>query len=186
MFKPRTIEFCGEKRKFQRTPNRLLKDYQKQLEDIQDEAIPFTNEINDLQMEIDEKEQEIDDISKSIDLLERLSDPDDDELRESMKLVRERSKIQKELNELKRKANDNQVENRNVGEKLDEMLREAYATFASKIFENFDKDEFEENAASTDYVVAQRLAELYRLAVAGASQKEVDKAYKDIVKDSFR
>jgi len=67
---------------------------------------------------------------------------------------------------------------------LDERLRENYGVFASKIFKDFDSSEIEE-ADSTDLTIAPRLGELYRLATTGASQKEVDKLYAKIVKDSF-
>ena len=55
----------------------------------------------------------------------------------------------------------------------------------SKIFKEFDVEEIEE-ADSTDLTIAPRLGELYRLATTGAKQKDIDKLYAKIVKDSFR
>ena len=53
------------------------------------------------------------------------------------------------------------------------------------IFADYDPSEMDE-ADSTDLIVASRLGDLYRLATTGAKQKEIDKLYKQIVKDSFR
>ena len=45
--------------------------------------------------------------------------------------------------------------------------------------------EFEEEADSTDLVIAPRLSELYRLCTSGAKQAEVDKVYRNIIKDNI-
>ena len=65
------------------------------------------------------------------------------------------------------------------------MLRNNYGEFASKIFEEFDPSEIEE-ADTSDLTIAPRLSELYRLATTGVKQKEIDKLYQKIIKDSFR
>lgn len=184
--KLRRIMFCGKERTFKRCANKELRDYQKQLEDIQDEAVPFTEEVRDMQFAIDEKESEISSIDKNIELLEKLNDPDDEEIRECMKLVSIKNGLQRELHDLRKNADEKQLENRELGRVLDEKLRDSYATFANKVFEDFDKSDFDEYADSTDFVVAQRLSELYRLATSGASQKDVDRAYQNIIKDSFQ
>ena len=43
-----------------------------------------------------------------------------------------------------------------------------------------------DDADSTDLTIAPRLSELYRLATVGSSQKDIDKAYKKIIQDSFQ
>ena len=68
---------------------------------------------------------------------------------------------------------------------LDDDLNNAYCEFAESIFDGFTKEDFDE-ADSTDLVIAPRLGDLYRLATTGAKQKDVDKLYQKIVKDSFR
>ena len=55
----------------------------------------------------------------------------------------------------------------------------------SKVFEDFNKEEIEE-ADSTDLTIAPNLSNLYRLALSGAKQKDVDTAYQKIIKESFR
>ena len=98
---------------------------------------------------------------------------------------RHKIELQKKIHEL-RKANDEaEKEDREFYEDLDQQLRDSYGEFASKIFENFDASEIEE-ADSTDLTIAPRLSELYRLATTGVKQKEVDKLYQKIIKDSFR
>lgn len=179
-----SIEFCGEKRKFKRCPNSTLKDYQKTIEDIQKELTPLAEATRDYQFELTELEDEKDSIDKHIELLEKLDDASDDEIRECIALTKEKISLQKRIHEL-RKAND-EVEKANMDtyEDLDKKLRDAYGEFASKIFEDFNPSEIDE-ADSTDLTIAPRLSELYRLSTSGAKQKEVDKLYSKIIKDSF-
>ena len=74
-----TVEFCGEKRKFQRCANKELKDYQKTIEDIQDKITPLAERNRDFQFRLTELEDEISSIDKHIELLEKLEDATDDE-----------------------------------------------------------------------------------------------------------
>jgi len=179
------IEFCGKERKFKRCPNKTLKDYQKTIEEIQDELTPLAERVRNFQFELTEMEDEQKSIDKHIELLEKLDDANDDEIRECIDLTKKRIKLQKEIHEL-RKANDEaEKSDRQFYEDLDKKLRNNYGEFASKIFEDFDPSEIEE-ADSNDLTIAPRLSELYRLATTGAKQKEVDKQYQKIIKDSFR
>jgi len=179
------IEFCGQERKFQRCPNATLKDYQKTIEEIQDEITPLAERTRDFQFELNELEDEMGAIDKHIELLEKLEDASDEEIRECIDLTKEKVKLQKKIHNL-RKANDEaEKEDRVFYEDLDKKLRGSYGEFASKIFENFDAGEIEE-ADSTDLTLAPRLSEVYRLAMTGAKQKEIDKLVQKIIKDSFR
>lgn len=180
-----SIEFCGEKRKFTRCPNKTLKDYQKTIEDIQEQLTPLAERTRDFQFKLTELEDEMDSIDKHIELLEKLDDATDDEIRECIDLTKTKLKLQKEIHEL-RVANDEAEKNdREFYEDLDNQLRDSYGEFASKIFEDFRASDIDE-ADATDLTIAPRLSELYRLATTGAKQKEIDKLYAKIVKDSFR
>ena len=179
------IEFCGKERKFKRCPNSTLKDYQKTIEEMQDKITPLAERTRDFQFELRELEDEKDSIDKHIELLEKLDDATDEEIRECIKLTKDKISLQKKIHSL-RKANDEaEKEDREFYEDLDNQLRESYGEFASKIFEDFDPTEIED-ADSTDLTIAPRLSELYRLSTTGANQKEIDKLYAKIVKDSFR
>ena len=180
-----SIEFCGEKRKFQRCPNSTLKDYQKTIEDIQDKITPLAERTRDYQFELTELEDEKNSIDKHIELLEKLDDASDDEIRECIKLTKQKIELQKKIHELRVKNDEAEKEDREFYEDLDQQLRNAYGEFASKIFENFNSSEIEE-ADSTDLTIAPRLSELYRLSTTGCKQKEIDKLYAKIVKDSLR
>ena len=180
-----SVEFCGEKRKFQRCPNKTLKDYQKSIEEIQDKLQPLAERTRDYQFELTELNDEIDSIDKHIRLLDKLEDPTDEEIRESMKLVSERNKLQKEIHKLRKENDTREFEDREFYEKLDDDLRASYCEFACTIFKDFTKTDFEE-ADSTDLTIAPRLGDLYRLATSGAKQKDIDKFYQQIIKDSFR
>ena len=93
--------------------------------------------------------------------------------------------MQKEIHQA-RVDNDNlELQDREFYEELDKQLRKSYGEFASKIFKDFDESEIDE-ADSTDLTIAPRLGDIYRLATSGASQKDVDKLYKQIVSQSFR
>jgi len=179
------VEFCGKERKFKRCPNKTLKDYQKTIEDIQDKLTPLAERTRDFQFRLTELEDEIASINKHIELLEQLEDATDDEIRECIALTKEKIKLQKEIHGLRRENDEAEKEDREFYEELDEMLRANYGEFASKIFEDFDPSEIED-ADSTDLTIAPRLSELYRLATTGVKQKEVDKLYQKIIKDSFR
>lgn len=179
------VEFCNKTRKFTRCPNKTLKDYQKNIEQIQKELEPLAEKTRDSHFKLTELQDEITSIDKHIELLEKLDDATDDEIRECIDLTKTKTKLQKEIHEL-RVANDElEKENRQFYEDLDAKLRESYGEFASKIFEDFDASEIDE-ADSTDLTIAPRLSELYRLAMSGASQKDIDKLYQKIIKDSFR
>jgi chromosome segregation ATPase len=179
------LEFCGKERKFQRCANKTLKDYQKTIEEIQDKITPLAERTRDYQFELTELTDEQEAIDKHIELLEKLDDASDSEIRECIALTKQKIELQKKIHEL-RKANDEaEKEDREFYENLDQQLRDSYGEFASKIFENFDPSEIEE-ADSTDLTIAPRLSELYRLATTGVKQKEVDKLYQKIIKDSFR
>ena len=179
------IEFCGCERKFKRCPNSTLKDYQKTIEEIQDKLTPLAERTRDFQFELTELTDEIESIDKHIELLEKLEDASDDEIRECIKLTKEKTKLQKQIHQLRKSNDDAEKEDRGFYEELDSELRKSYGEFASKIFEDFDPSEIED-ADSTDLTIAPRLSELYRLSTTGAKQKEVDKLYAKIVKESFR
>lgn len=180
-----SVEFCGKPRKFKRCPNKTLKDYQKSIEDIQEELTPLAERTRDFQFKVTELEDEIESINKHIELLEKLDDASDDEIRECISLTKDKIKLQKEIHILRKNNDDADLEDRKVYEDLDEKLRACYGEFASKIFEDFDASEIDE-ADSTDLTIAPRLSEIYRLATTGAKQKDIDKLYAKLVKDSFR
>ena len=179
------IEFCGKERKFQRCPNKTLKDYQKAIEEIQDNLTPLAERTRDFQFRLTELNDEIESIDKHIELLEKLEDASDDEIRECISLTKDKTALQRQIHELRRENDEAEKEDRAFYEDLDKQLRECYGEFASKIFEDFDPSEIEE-ADQTDLTIAPRLSELYRLATTGVKQKEVDKLYKKIIQDSFR
>ena len=180
-----SVYFCGADRKFKRCPNSTLKDYQKSIEDIQDKLTPLAERKRDYQFKLTELEDEIKGIDKHIELLERLDDATDDEIRECIKLTKEKIKLQKDIHKLRKENDDAELEDRKTYEDLDNELRSSYGKFASKIFEDFDESEIDE-ADTTDLTVAPRLSELYRIATSGMKKKDVDKAYQKIIKDSFR
>ena len=179
------VFFCGEERKFQRCPNKTLKDYQKTIEDIQDKLTPLAEKTRDFQFSLTELEDEISSIDKHIELLEKLDDPSDDEIRECIDLTKTKINLQKEIHTLRKDKDDSDLEDRKTYEELDDELRASYGEFASKIFENFDKDDIDE-ADTTDLTLAPRLSEVYRLATTGVKQKDIDKAVQKIIKDSFQ
>ena len=178
------VEFCGKERKFQRCPNKALKDYQKSIEDIREKMMPLVEHERDAQFELDELNEEQESINKHIELLERLDDPSDEEIRECINLTRKRIELQRASHKLRKEFSDKTKEDRELYEELDEQLRDAYCEFATVIFKDFNKEEFDE-ADSTDLVIAPQLGDLYRLASTGAKQKEIDKLYKKLVQDSF-
>ena len=179
------IEFCGKERKFQRCPNKTLKDYQKAIDDIQDKIVPLAERTRDFQFRLTELNDEIESIDKHIELLEKLEDATDEEIRVCISLTQNKIGLQKRIHELRVENDEAEKEDRAFYEDLDEQLRQCYGEFASKIFEDFDPSEIEE-ADQTDLTIAPRLSELYRLATTGVKQKEVDKLYKKIIQDSFR
>lgn len=183
-FNNRKIEFCGESRTFQRCTNKELLEYQKTLDAISDELIPYTEQNRDFQFKIEEVQEQINSIDKRIELMERLEDPTDEEIREAMNLSSQKSQLQKELHEIRVEKDNYDKENRDFAVGLDDKLREAYAKFASVIFKDFTEDIFYEYADSTDLVIAPRLNDLYKLATRGASQKDLEKACLEIINNS--
>ena len=180
-----SIEFCGKERKFQRCANSTLKDYQKTIEEIQDEITPLAEKTRDFQFKLTELDDEIKSIDKHIELLEKLEDASDEEIRECISLTKDKVKLQKKIHKLRKENDESEQNDAKIYENLEEKLRSAYGEFASKIFSEFEPSEIDE-ADSTDLTIAPRLSEVYRLAMTGAKQKEIDKLYTKIVKDSFR
>lgn len=179
------VEFCGKERKFQRCPNKTLKDYQKTIDEIQDKLMPLAERTRDFQFRLTELEDEMKAIDKHIELLEKLDDASDDEIRECIDLTKDKVKLQKEIHELRIQNDEAEKEDREFYEELDKTLRKNYGEFASKIFKDFDASEIEE-ADSTDLTIAPQLGQLYRLATSGCKQKDIDKLYTKIIQDSFR
>ena len=179
------VEFCGKKRKFQRCPNKALKEYQKTIEDIQSKLTPLVERTRDFQFTLTELNDEIGSIDKHIELLERLEEPSDKEIRECIDLTKERLEIQKKIHEIRRKNDEAELSDKELYDNMEEELKTSYGEFATLIFSDFEMSELDE-ADSTDLLVAPRLGDLYRLATTGAKQKEIDKLYKQIIKDSFR
>ena len=179
------IEFCGKERKFQRCPNKTLKDYQKAIEEIQDNLTPLAERTRDFQFRLTELNDEIESIDKHIELLEKLEDATDEEIRVCISLTQNKIGLQKRIHELRVENDEAEKEDREFYEELDNQLRASYGEFASKIFSDFKASDIEE-ADSTDLTIAPRLSELYRLATTGVKQKEVDKLYTKIIQDSFR
>ena len=180
-----SIEFCGEKRKFTRCPNKTLKDYQKTIDEMQDKLVPLAERTRDFQFKLTELNDEMSSIDKHIELLEKLEDATDEEIRECIKLTKTKLDLQKEIHELRVLNDEAEKEDREFYEELDNQLRASYGEFASKIFSDFKASDIEE-ADSTDLTIAPRLSELYRLATTGCKQKDIDKLYAKIIKDSFR
>lgn len=180
-----SVEFCGKARKFQRCPNKTLVDYQKAMEDIRDEMIPLAEHERDSQFQLDELNEEIDAINKHIELLEKLDDPTSAEIRECIELTKKRVNLQKQIHELRVDYSELNKTNKDLYEDLDKRLNDTYCKFAKTIFKDFTDDDFDE-VDDTDLVIAPRLGELYRLATSGAKQKDIDKFYQKIVKESFR
>lgn len=180
-----TVEFCGEKRKFKRCPNKTLKDYRKTMEDIQDKLTPLAERTRDFQFSLTELNEEIDSIDKHIELLEKLEEPSDEEIRECIALTKDRTELQRKIHTLRKENDEAEKGDRQFYDDLETQMRESYGEFASKIFDGFHPSDIEE-ADSTDLTIAPRLDDLYRLAMTGAKQKDVDKLYKKIIKDSFR
>lgn len=179
------VEFCGKTRKFKRCPNSALKDYQKTIEDIQDKITPLAKRQRDFQFKITELEDEIGSYNKHIELLEKLEDPSDSEIRECIELTKQKLEVQKKIHEARVENDEQELADKEFYDDLEDELRKSYGEFASLIFTEFDVEEIDE-ADSTDLLVAPRLGDIYRLATTGAKQKEIDKFYKQIVKDSFR
>ena len=179
------VEFCGKERKFQRCPNRTLVEYQKLMEDLQEETIPLANQERDFEFKLTELVDEQEAIDKHIELLDKLEDPTDTEIRECISLAKEKLALQKEVHAVRKEVEEFQRGNKEFFDKYADKLKEAYGEFASVIFKDFDKSDIEE-ADSTDLTIAPRLGELYRLATTGAKQKDIDKLFAKIVKDSFR
>jgi len=179
------VEFCGKKRKFQRCPNKALKEYQKTIEDIQEKLVPLAERQRDFQFTVTELNDEIGSIDKHIELLEKLEDPTDEEIRECIKLTRDRLDIQKKIHEARKENDKQELADKEFYDKLEEELKKSYGEFASLIFSDFTMEDLDD-ADSTDLTIAPRLGDLYRLATTGAKQKEIDKLYKQIIKDSFR
>ena len=180
-----SIEFCGEKRKFTRCPNKTLKDYQKTIDEMQDKLVPLAERSRDFQFKLTELNDEMSSIDKHIELLEKLEDATDEEIRECIQLTKTKLDLQKEIHELRVLNDEAEKEDREFYEELDNQLRASYGEFASKIFSDFKASDIEE-ADSTDLTIAPRLSELYRLATTGCKQKDIDKLYAKIIKDSFR
>lgn len=179
------IQFCGKTWKFQRCPNRTLKDYQKAMDDIRERMIPLAEHERDAQFKQDELSEEIDAINKHIELLERLDDPSDAEIRECIDLTKQRITLQKQIHDLRVEYSEKVKEDKELYEELDDDLNKTYCQFACVILKDFTEDDFDE-VDETDLVIAPRLGDLYKLATTGAKQKDVDKLYQKIVKDSFR
>lgn len=181
-----SIQFCGEKRKFKRCPNKALRDYQRTIEEIQDEMIPLAERTRDFQFRYDETLGEIESIDKHIELLEKLESPTDEEIRKCIELTEDKLDLQKQLHSIRIENDEADLSDKEFMDKMNDRLKDAYCSFAILIFDKFTSDDFEEYVDSTDMVVAPRLGELYRLATSGAKQNEIDGAYRKIVEDSFR
>ena len=185
-FNARKINFCGKERKFKRCPNRTVVDFQKRIETIQKELEPINDQYREFNFTTQEINDEIESINKHIELLEKLEEPTDNEIRQSLELNQSKVELQKRLHKL---INDNELDSRNNKElfnDIDKQLTDTYAEFATVIFDDFKFEEFEEEVDSTDLVIAPRLSELYRLCVSGAKQGEVDKVYRNIIKDTIQ
>lgn len=178
------VEFCGKARKFQRCPNRTLKDYQQAMDDIREEMIPLAEHQRDTQFKVDELSEEIDSINKQVELLEKLDDPTDKEIRECMDLTRKKIDLQKEIHTVRVEFSEIDKANRELYEKLDKKLNDTYCEFAKLVFKDFTDADYED-VDETDLLIAPRLGDLYKLASTGAKQKDVDKFYQKIVKASF-
>ena len=146
---------------------------------------PLAQRTRDFNFRLTELQDEIGSIDKHIELLERLDDPNDDEIRECIELTKERIRLQKEIHTARVENDNAELSDMEVYDALDKKLRASYGEFASKIFKDFDSSEIDE-ADSTDLTIAPRLGDIYRLATTGAKQKDIDKLYAKIIKDSFR
>lgn len=181
-----TIFFCGQERKFKRCPMKALKNYQKSIEDYQNKLYPLAESNRDFQFEMDEILGELDIIDNHLILLEKLKDPTDEEIRESINLNSKKSTLKKKAHKLRVKKDKKDLNDKETYSKLDDELKQNYDDFSTLIFENFESGEFLENFDTGDLDVAPHLAELYRLALVGATQEEMDEAYRNLITDSFQ
>lgn len=179
------VEFCGKMRKFKRCPNKALKNHQKTIEDIQEKVTPLGKQLRDYQFEIDDKRNELNSLEEYINLVKNFDNASDEEVRESLKLVQNKIQLQRDIHTLVKEMDDFRLSNEEFYKTLEDDLRRSYGEFASVVFEDFSIDEIDE-ADDNDLTIAPRLSELYRFALSGASQKEVDEFYQQIIKDSFQ
>lgn len=180
------IYFCGKERTFKRCPNKTLKNYQKKVEEYQNKLYPLAEGNRDFQMLIDELTNEIVIIDENISLLRKLTNPTDEEIRETMKLNNKKLKLQKRINKARVENDDKSLKNRSKYEEISKDIEETYDEFATKVFKDYNQGEFMEEADSVDYDIAPHLAELYRLSLAGCKQEEIDDIYKKFLTESFQ
>ena len=180
------IYFCGKMRKFKRCPNKVLKNYQKSVEDYQNKLYPLAEQNRDFQFKMDEHLEELNIINTNMDLLNKLENPSDDEIREAIGLNRDKLELQKKIHALRVEKDEADKKNKENYSSLNDELLETYDEFSTIIFEGFKEGEFVENADSVDFDVAPHLSSLYRLSLSGASQSELDEAYKKLLSESFQ
>ena len=180
------LYFCGKDRKFKRCPNKTLKNFKKSVEEYQNKIYPLAESNRDFQFKMDEILEEIDVIDKQLSLLDKLDNPTDDEIRESMIINKDKLALQKQAHDLRVEKDKSDLANREKYRDLEDELRKTYDTFCVAIFDKFKDGEFLEHADSVDFEIAPHLDELYRLSLAGCKQEEIDDAYKSLLTGSFR
>lgn len=175
--------FCGKERRFDRCPNKVIKEYADKIEDIQEKAKPLTDAFNELAEKINRQLRKIERKEEKYDSIKSMDDPDDSDLRDSIKLLDELEALDSELDELVNSQKEKSEEFEKENEQLMEELESEFASFASVIFKDFNVEDWDD-ADPNDILIAPHLAEFYRLSMGGNKQSVLDKRYTEIVKEA--
>lgn len=165
------IEFCGEKKRFKRCPNRVLRDSNKPVEALQKEYQDKRNELLKRVTTAQEKRQE------AVQLY-GLSYKDDTILEKNQKkadkLVKEAKKIEAEVEEWSEELEKELTS-------FDERMAEAYDKVCVTLLEPMEPGEFIENYDNIDLIIAKNLGLFYDLYMSNTPQAKIDLRLRQLI-----
>lgn len=178
------IFFCGEERYFKRCPTRELKNYQKEMEEIQEKLQPDLDKIEGIKDCLEELVEDYNDCEANISYLEGLKNTnsftpkiveDLFNLRSEKKNIRKKIKTQqKDLADLTK----NMIENQ---DKANEEIIQAYDKLACKLIDKLQKGTFKDNYDSRDQVIAMHLGTIYSIYMSDKTEEEILKEVNNII-----
>lgn len=183
----RTIDFCGEERRFKRTTNKALKNAMKGVEALQKELVDSLkgfedkfNEAQKLRTEATGLYTQLEtskDGDRAVDDKEELKkravkrEKDNDK---ALKLIKQAEKIEKSL----------EKKTKEVEAKIDEVndkLIPEYGKVCELLLEPFEAGEFEEKYDSLDMAIAKNLPMFYDLYMANVPEQKIKAKIRQLI-----
>lgn len=179
-FGKKSVEICGELRKYKRVSKGQIKAHQESVENMFEDTKPLIKESEKLLKEYQEAVSELADLEETIQVMKAKTNPTNEELDKIIELINERRENRRYINELGTQMNEFNEKNEVEIKKILDEVPNNLAKLASQMVD-ISEEEFLENYTDDDELMVKHLAYFKQMSGAGKDIKDMEKLWIDIV-----